>query len=212
MTDQPASSRKAPRDPERLVFFSDAVVAIAMTLLVLPLMESVPEAGKAGLSTVDYLHEHSGQLIAFLLSFVLVATNWSRHHALFAHVAAYVPPMALLNMAWLLTIVWLPVPTAMTGSMHTDRLQITLYIGTLFLASVLLFLLARTVQRHPEITKPAPGFIDAEVAVSGAMAILLLLALLLALAFPAISYVSLFVLFLTRPLVRWLRPRIAVST
>lgn len=203
MSEETVIPRTAPREPERLVFFSDAVVAIAMTLLVLPLMESVQEASE--LSTQEYLSEHSGQLVAFLTSFVLVASNWLRHHSLFQHVRAYVRPMALVNMLWLLTIVWLPVATAMTGGMQVDRLQITLYIGTLALASALQFLLARTVLQHPEITRPAPGSVTGEVAASAAMTILFLAALVVALVVSAINYLALFVLCLTPVLARRLR-------
>ncbi len=53
------------RSAERMKVFTDAVVAIAMTLLILPLMESVAEAGRDGVSTADYLSEHGGQLFSF---------------------------------------------------------------------------------------------------------------------------------------------------
>ncbi|WP_228479868.1 TMEM175 family protein [Microbacterium abyssi] len=55
MTDQ------ATFAPERLKAFVDAVVAIAMTLLILPLLESVSEAADAGTDTGEFLVEHSGQ-------------------------------------------------------------------------------------------------------------------------------------------------------
>ena len=77
------------RSSERLTFFTDAVVAIAMTLLVLPLTEGVSEAAADGLSTSEYLREYSDQLLAFALSFVIIASFWRAHHALFEHVAAY---------------------------------------------------------------------------------------------------------------------------
>ena len=64
---------------ERMVFFTDAVVAIAMTLLILPLLESVTEAAAAGLSTREYVIEHDGQLVAFALSFVVISVFWRGH-------------------------------------------------------------------------------------------------------------------------------------
>ena len=52
---------------ERFKAFVDAVVAIAMTLLILPLMESVSEAASGTLSTAEFFVEHSGQLLSFCL-------------------------------------------------------------------------------------------------------------------------------------------------
>lgn len=68
------------------MFFTDAVVAIAMTLLILPLMESVGEASDAGDSAAEWLYAHDGQLLAFVLSFVIVAMFWRANHRLFEHI------------------------------------------------------------------------------------------------------------------------------
>src|SRR6478735_6009389 len=65
---------------ERLKAFSDAVVAIAMTLLILPLMESVRDVAAHDLSTWEWLNENAGQLLSFALSFVLIANFWLTHH------------------------------------------------------------------------------------------------------------------------------------
>ena len=126
------------RSAERLKFFTDAVVAIAMTLLILPLMESVAEAGRDGVTTADYLHEHGGQLFSFALSFVIIASFWAGHHSLFEHVERYSAALVWLNIAWMFTIVWLPVPTAMVGSMAEDGPQKAIYIGTLLVSSAIM--------------------------------------------------------------------------
>ena len=68
---------------ERMKFFTDAVVAIAMTLLILPLLESVSEAAKDGLDTAEFLGDHGGQIFAFVLSFVIIARFWVSHERLF---------------------------------------------------------------------------------------------------------------------------------
>lgn len=54
---------------ERVVFFTDAVVAIAMNLLILPLMESVSEAPEQG-DTAVWLNAHSSQVLSFAMSFL----------------------------------------------------------------------------------------------------------------------------------------------
>lgn len=119
--------------PERLKAFADAVVAIAMTLLILPLLESVSEAATEGVSTGAFLVEHRGQIVSFVLSFVLIALFWMEHHRQYERVLRITNPLLFINIAWMLTIVWLPVPTAMLGQMDTDPLQALLYIGTLIL-------------------------------------------------------------------------------
>ncbi len=67
---------------ERMKFFTDAVVAIAMTLLILPLLENVAEAGKAGLDTAEFLRDHGDEAFAFVLSFVIIARFWVSHERL----------------------------------------------------------------------------------------------------------------------------------
>ena len=54
----------APAGFERLITFADAVVAIALTLLVLPLVEIPAELG-ADSSLADVFTEHRGQIGGF---------------------------------------------------------------------------------------------------------------------------------------------------
>lgn len=182
--------------------FTDAVVAIAMTLLILPLMELVPEAADEGLSTAELLAEHNGQFIAFALSFVLIAMFWLIHHRIFRADTPHSGRMGVVNLAWMATIVFLPVTTALTGStIPTDRLMILLYIGTLALSSwLLLWLTGLQVQarRAAQLVTPNRTVLAAPLA----MSILFTLALLLAELVPAVSYFFLFLMVLTGPLRR----------
>lgn len=123
------------RPAERLVFFTDAVVAI-MTLLILPLLESVTDAAKDGLDTAGYLREHDGQLFAFALS-LIIAAFWRSHDRLFVHVERQDPVLLWLNVGWMFTIVWLPVATALVGAMETEPTQLAIYIGTMLATSLL---------------------------------------------------------------------------
>jgi TMEM175 potassium channel family protein len=61
--------------PDRLTAFTDGVVAILITILVLELRP--PTGDRVG----DILHE-KGRLLAYLLSFVFVAIYWVNHHHL----------------------------------------------------------------------------------------------------------------------------------
>ncbi len=67
---------RSGRGFERLITFADAVVAIALTLLVLPLVEIPAELG-ADSSLADVFTEHRGQIGGFLLSFVVIWVFWT---------------------------------------------------------------------------------------------------------------------------------------
>ncbi len=70
------------RAAERLTFFSDAVVAIAITLLAIDL--PVPEGGTVSVFWRSVEHD-DGHYAAFLISFVVIAAAWAYHHVLFAY-------------------------------------------------------------------------------------------------------------------------------
>ncbi|WP_045257581.1 TMEM175 family protein [Microbacterium hydrocarbonoxydans] len=187
---------------ERFKAFVDAVVAIAMTLLILPLTESVAEAGAEGLSTIEFLDEHSGQLMSFLLSFFLIANFWMGHHRQYDEVIRVTRPLLLCNVLWMATIVWLPVPTAMLGQMDTDALQQTLYIGTLVLTQAVTLVGRVYVLRHPELTTASPSRVQHGAAADIATITLFVIALALSIPLGPRGYLALLLLVLTGPLAR----------
>ena len=179
---------------ERFKAFVDAVVAIAMTLLILPLMESVSEAASGTLSTAEFFVEHSGQLLSFGLSFVLIATFWMGHHRQYRDVEWVTGPLLWINIAWMATIVWLPVPTAMIGQMETDSLQPVVYIGTLILTQITTLAGWLYLLRHPDFTTTPVEVLRAGVIGDLAAIILFLIALAIAVFVPSLGYAGLLVL------------------
>jgi len=90
---------------ERMTFFSDAVVAIAITLLAIEL--PVP----SGATTEEFLAslgEGWFEYLAFLISFVVIANHWAAHHRVFRFVRRADPPLVGLNLFWLLMVVVTP--------------------------------------------------------------------------------------------------------
>ena len=182
---------------ERFKAFADAVVAIAMTLLILPLLESVSDAGSKGLSTGEFLSEEWGQLFSFALSFLLIANFWMEHHNQYTAVTAVTPMLLWINIAWLATIVWLPVPTAMLGQMDTDPLQEIIYIGTLILTQITTLAAKLYLLRHPELTTAPGSQIRLDVAGDVASIILFAAALAIAVSIGDQGYFALLLLLLT---------------
>jgi uncharacterized membrane protein len=205
------SEEERVRSAERMKFFTDAVVAIAMTLLILPLLESVTEAVHDDLDTADYLRENSGSLVSFALSFVIIASFWMLHHGLYERLESYTRPLMWINFAWMFTIVWLPVPTALAGSMETEPLQMVLYIGTMLVSSVVMAAAYAVARRSPEIWSDADGPPPRGQAAAVALSVLFAVALALGLVVPALGYYVMFVLFLNRPVQLFLLRRLRTS-
>jgi hypothetical protein len=107
---------------ERLVFFSDAVFAIAITLLVIEI--DVP-AGEGDLLAA--LRELAPQLTSFLVSFAVIGTFWMGHHRMFRHIDAESPRLVQLNLLLLFCVAFLPFPTAMLGEHDGDRVAAVVY-------------------------------------------------------------------------------------
>ncbi|MRG59128.1 DUF1211 domain-containing protein [Agromyces sp. CFH 90414] len=187
---------------ERLKAFTDGVVAIAMTLLVLPLVESVTDLGGEGRGVADFFVEEYGQIVSFALSFVLIANAWFTNHRVLARVEYVSPALMSLSVLWMFTIVWLPVPTAMLGSMPTDTLQKVVYIGSLIATAVVMVVIRVHLSRHRELHRFAPGELRSGILADSIVIALYLTALAVAIAVPAIGYWAMCVLFLVSPLHR----------
>jgi uncharacterized membrane protein len=122
---------------ERIITLTDAVVAIAMTLLVLPLVEVAGDIDTDHLG--KSLRDHSDLLGSFVISFLVIYVFWAAHGAAFQRANAsveHVPALRLLNMWWLLVIAFLPFPTALVGRDMTTS-SAPLYIGTMLVLSAL---------------------------------------------------------------------------
>jgi uncharacterized membrane protein len=105
-----AERESESRAVERLTIFSDAVVAIAITLLALDL--PVPE-GDTVSAFWSSVRRNDGHYAAFLISFFVIAAAWGNHHDLFRYARRFDPRLRTLNTAWLLTIVLVPFATRM---------------------------------------------------------------------------------------------------
>ncbi len=97
--------------PQRLEAFSDGVLAIAITLLVLDLR--LPE--DADRSIASLLAAQWPSYLAYVVSFAVIGIMWVNHHALFARVAQVDRRLLFLNLFLLLTISVLPFPTAVAA-------------------------------------------------------------------------------------------------
>ncbi len=111
----PPDGLRGPRTVDRVVQFSDGVFTVALTLLVVDL--AVPSLSPA--STEADLQRALGDqvpnVLAFLLTFWVVALYWLTHHRHFRMIHRYDGRLLLLNLVFLMTIVFIPWPTAVLG-------------------------------------------------------------------------------------------------
>jgi uncharacterized membrane protein len=189
---------RTARGLDRLITFVDAVVAIAITLLVLPLVEVLGRSAR-DMDLAAVLVEDAAQFGAFLLSFVVIARLWLAHHRLVEQVGAYDSAFALVNLAWVLTVVFLPFATQVLAVYGTDRLAIAAYIGTMTASSACLSVLSVLVWLRPPLRRREIGGRPilpwASLVTTGTLIVALLVGVLI----PAINYWALLLLFLTGP-------------
>lgn len=184
------------RDLERLITFVDAIVAIAVTLLVLPLADLAGQL-RDGQSVATLLHDHRNELTSFFISFAVITRLWLAQHQLLRHVNQLRRWATVALLLWTLTIVFLPFPTALLGPAGEQVVTKLLYIGSLAVGTACLVVVAYSVNRHPEDASAAP-----RVAHAVSTLVVLLVALGLALAVPVLSYFPLVLLTVDDRLVR----------
>jgi uncharacterized membrane protein len=155
--DHDDQTESGPQATERLTFFSDAVVAIAMTLLAIDL--PVPEGDTVSAFWTSVKHD-DGHYAAFLISFAVIASAWTNHHDLFRYVTGTDPRTRFLNLCWLFTIVLNPFATKLLvvsgQTLGTHALRFGFYAFLQALESAALYLMLRRMIAH-RLADPSPA-------------------------------------------------------
>jgi len=127
---------------ERLTFFSDAVFAIAMTLLVievrLPHLEAHTDAA-LGAALAGLIPNYVG----FLISFLVLGRFWVAHHIVMAELRAAPPRLVWVNLLFLLAVAFMPFPTAVISEYGGLRVGVGFYAGWLVVLGLVNHLLMR---------------------------------------------------------------------
>lgn len=129
---------------ERMILFSDAIFAIAITLLVLEI--KVPNINRhiatdAMLS--QSLDELMPKLVGFLLSFFFIGLYWTIHHRMFGFVVNYTRKLLWLNLYFLFAVVLMPFSTAFFSEylLRFLKIPMLIYSGNIVFLGVMNILL-----------------------------------------------------------------------
>ena len=126
---------------ERLTAFSDGVVAIIITIMVLEL--KVPHGiGLADLAPVLPV------FLAYVLSFIYVGIYWNNHHHLLTLASSVSGPILWANMHLLFWLSMVPFATAWMGENQLSAVPVALYGGVLIMNAVAFTILMTLLVRH----------------------------------------------------------------
>jgi uncharacterized membrane protein len=136
-------------DTMRLETFSDAVIAIAITLLVLEI--HVPEIEEGTPQELwRALRDLWPNYLGFLISFVTLGVMWANHCVIFRYIERTDHVLTLLNLFLLLCIAFIPFPTALMADylgLPAQQVGVIVYSGT-FLVTAIAFNLVWTYASH----------------------------------------------------------------
>ena len=124
----------------RLEAFSDGVLAIIITIMVLEL--KVPEHAPASLEALKPLAPF---FLAYLLSFIYVGIYWNNHHHMLHTVHHVTAGILWANLHLLFWLSLFPFMTAWVGETHAAPIPTAVYGVIVFMAAVAYIILQRTI-------------------------------------------------------------------
>jgi uncharacterized membrane protein len=137
---------------ERLIFLSDGVFAIAMTLLVVEL--AVPTlASGASADLGRELWALGPRYLSYAISFVVIASYWTSHQRIFRYLLRADSTLVWLNILLLLCIAFQPFPTSVLGAYGTTP-GVTFYAATLCVTGILVLVMWLYATRGRRLVSP----------------------------------------------------------
>jgi len=167
---------------------SDAVFAIAMTLLVLTLdIPNVP-ADQLGKTLLG----QASQFVALILSFSLVAIIWWQHHRHMALLIKMDPLLIVLNLVFLGVVILVPYPTNLIGNYPYSTVAITFFIITFILLNLTFIFILIWANRIGAFIEPLTGkYFSGELVGWFVGIFVLVIALIVGIWYPMVSLINL---------------------
>jgi len=131
---------------KRIEALADGIFAIAMTLLVLNLMNITDGAG-ADKRLSDLLADDASAIFHYALAFVLLAALWISHHRQFHHIQRSDVRLIWINVFMLMFVALMPFSTSLLGDFKDDSLAGVFFAGN-YLVITLLYLASWTYATH----------------------------------------------------------------
>jgi uncharacterized membrane protein len=166
---------------ERLIFLSDGVYAIALTLLAIELVLPESSADLHGYKLLESLLESWPKVLAFLTSFTVIANFWVGHNVLFQHVRRFDGGLMWLALLQLMCGAFFPFPTSVIGGHISDPVAQQFYFATLLVTGLVMAALWWYMTSRRRLLEPAlsPQFVRRTHLISAIlpMTVLILMAL-----------------------------------
>jgi uncharacterized membrane protein len=125
----------------RIEAFSDGVLSIVITLLVLQLSLPVFSSPPTDAELTRRLFEMAPKLFSYLISFAIVGIFWVGHHGMFHFIIRADRTLLWLNNLFLLAVGFIPFPAALLGSYGTRRIAVIVYGASLTFVGLTLVLI-----------------------------------------------------------------------
>lgn len=136
---------------ERIAFFSDAVFAIAITLMAIEIHPPLVKKGDSFEMVWDHFKELLPEFFGLLVSFWLIASVWLRHHQLFKYVDNFDIRFMVVNLWLLFTIILFPFSTGFlfNSIFHgaVTKLQVFCYLGVPLTSNIIIYLMYKNVNK-----------------------------------------------------------------
>lgn len=150
-------------DPGRTIAFSDGVVAIAITLLILPLTTIELPQSADSTNPLGYVWQENGSLIlSFLITWIVIMKFWMEHNRIFRDFENLNQAVVRWNIVWLFAVIVLPFPMNLLNQventdaiLNADRQVVAFYIGTMAIISFAMSMVFRQTSKHPELMTEA---------------------------------------------------------
>ncbi len=153
---RPGRHPRGSEEFSRVVNFSDALFAIAMTLLVVGIeVPDLADSDSVG-ELADVLSDDLGSFISFVISFAVIGRYWLAHHGFFARLAAVDGGLIGINLVYLMFVAFLPFPTGLLGNFFENPLAIVLYALAVSAVSGMEVVLFRHAQRRGLFQREMP--------------------------------------------------------